>query len=75
MLKLITRRMRNNKLKKKMMSAKQAAELIEDGMIVATSGFTPAGYPKTVPLALAKRVKKSKKKLQISLLTGASVGE
>jgi len=44
-------------------------------MIVATSGFTPAGYPKAVPLALAKRVKKSKEKLQISLLTGASVGE
>ncbi|RXG62774.1 acetyl-CoA hydrolase/transferase family protein [Candidatus Atribacteria bacterium 1244-E10-H5-B2] len=67
--------MRNNKLKKKMMSAKQAAELIEDGMIVATSGFTPAGYPKAVPLALAKRVKQSKEELQIDLLTGASVGE
>ena len=44
-------------------------------MIVATSGFTPVGYPKAVPLALAKRVKKSKEKLQISLLTSASVGE
>ena len=75
MLKLITKRMRNNKLKKKMMSAEQAAELIKDGMVVATSGFTPAGYPKAVPLALAKRIKKTKEKLQISLLTGASVGE
>jgi len=71
----ITQRIRNKKLQEKIMSAKRAAELIKDGMIVATSGFTPAGYPKAVPLALAKRVKQSKEKLQISLLTGASVGE
>ncbi len=69
------RRIRNNKLKEKVTSAEQAAELIKNGMTIATSGFTPAGYPKSVPLALAKRVKKSKEKLQISLLTGASVGE
>lgn len=68
-------RIRNSKLQEKVISAEQAAELIKDGMIIATSGFTPAGYPKAVPLALAKRVKKSKEKLQISLLTGASVGE
>lgn len=67
--------MRNNKLKEKVISAEEAANLIKDKMILATSGFTPAGYPKAVPLALAKRVKKSKEKLQISLLTGASVGE
>ncbi|GAI17734.1 unnamed protein product, partial [marine sediment metagenome] len=75
MLKLITKRIRNSKLQEKIMTADRAAELIENGMIVTTSGFTPAGYPKAVPLALAKRVKKSKEKLQISLLTGASVGE
>lgn len=57
------------------MNPEQAAELVKDGMIVAASGFTPAGYPKAVPMSLAKRVKKSKEKLQISLLTGASVGE
>jgi len=74
-MKLINERTRNSKLKEKIMSAEGAAELIKDGMIVTTSGFTPAGYPKAVPLALAKRVKKSKEKLQISLLTGASVGE
>jgi len=75
MLKLISKRIRNNKLKEKIMSSEEAAELIKDGMVVATSGFTPAGYPKAVPLALAKRIKKSKEKFQISLLTGASVGE
>ena len=68
-------RIRNRKLQKKAVSAEEAAELIKDGMTVATSGFTPVGYPKAVPLALAKRVKKSKEKIQISLLTGASIGE
>jgi len=71
----MNRRIKNKKLQEKLITAEKAAELIKDGMIIATSGFTPAGYPKAVPLALAKRVKKSKEKLQISLLTGASVGE
>lgn len=68
-------RIRNSKLKEKIMNPEQAAELVKDGMIVAASGFTPSGYPKAVPMSLAKRVKKTKEKLQISLLTGASVGE
>lgn len=63
-------RIRNRELQKKVVSAEEAAELIKDGMTVATSGFTPAGYPKAVPLALAKKVKKSKEKLQIGLLAG-----
>ena len=71
----MNKRIRNNKLKEKVISAEEAIELIKDGMVVATSGFTPAGYPKEVPLALAKRVRMSGEKLQISLLTGASVGE
>jgi len=74
-LRLMNRRIKNKKLQEKLITAEEAAELIKDGMTVATSGFTPAGYPKAVPLALAKRVKRSKEKLQISLLTGASVGE
>lgn len=74
-MKLINKRIRNSKLKEKIMSTEEAPNLIKDGMVVATSGFTPAGYPKAIPLALVKRVKKNKEKLQISLLTGASVGE
>jgi len=74
-MKLANERIRNSRLKEKIMTADEASNLIKDGMIIATSGFTPAGYPKAVPLTLAKRVKKSKEKLQISLLTGASVGE
>jgi len=74
-MKLINERIRNSKLKEKIMSVEEASNLIKDSMVVATSGFTPAGYPKAVPLALAKRVEKSKEKLQITLLAGASVGE
>lgn len=74
-MKLIDERIRNSKLKEKIMSSEEATNLIKSGMVVATSGFTPAGYPKAVPLALAKIIKKGKEKFQISLLTGASVGE
>lgn len=68
-------RIRNTKLLEKVVSVEEAAALIKDGMNVGTSGFTPAGYPKAVPLALAKRVKESGEKLKINLLTGASVGD
>ncbi len=71
----MNKRIKNKKLQEKLMTSEEAAGMIENGMIVATSGFTPAGYPKAVPLALAKIIKKGKEKLQISLLTGASVGE
>jgi len=56
------------------MSAEQAALIIKDGMTIGASGFTPSGYPKAVPLALAKRVE-SGETLKIGLYTGASVGE
>lgn len=57
----------------KVMSAESAAKLIKNDSIVGTSGFTPAGYPKAVPLALAERVKNGEN-IQIDLITGASVG-
>lgn len=60
------------KLQEKIMTAEQAAEFIKDGMNVATSGFTPSGYPKAVPLALAEKAKKTP--MKINLWTGASVG-
>ena len=50
----------------------EAAALIKPGMTIGTSGFTSAGYPKAVPLALAERIKKEK--FKINLWTGASVG-
>lgn len=66
-------RMSCTALKDKIVSAEQASCLIKDGMVVSTSGFTPSGYPKAVPLALAERVKRGEK-IGITLITGASVG-
>lgn len=67
-------RIRCEKLLDKVISADAAASLIKDGMNVATSGFTPSGYPKAVPLALAKQAEEGRE-VKISLLTGASVGD
>lgn len=67
-------RIRREDLKDKIMSAEDAALLIKDGMTVATSGFTPSGYPKAVPLALAKRAE-SGEKIEITVMCGASVGD
>ena len=66
-------RLRNPELFGKVVSAEQAAMLIEDGMTMGTSGFTPAGYPKAVPLALAKQVEDGRQ-VKITLWTGSSVG-
>ncbi|GAB6085585.1 acetyl-CoA hydrolase/transferase family protein [Alkaliphilus crotonatoxidans] len=71
---MLDERIRRSELKDRIMSAEEAALMIEDGMTVATSGFTPSGYPKAVPLALAKRVEAGDP-LQITLLCGASVGD
>lgn len=59
----------------KITSADAAASLIQDGMTVAVSGFTPSGNPKAVPLALAEQVKSGARKLRVNLLSGASTGE
>lgn len=56
----------------KVTTAEAAAALIKDGMNIGVSGFTPSGYPKAVPLALAEIAKTNP--LKINLWTGASVG-
>ncbi len=71
---MLGERLRCEKLKDKVMSADEAAKLIKDGMVVGTSGFTPAGYPKAVPLALAKRAENGEE-IGVTILTGASVGD
>ena len=71
---MILDRIRMKSLTDRVMSAEHAAAFIKDGMTVATSGFTPSGYPKAVPLALAERAKKGEK-IEITLITGASVGD
>jgi succinyl-CoA:acetate CoA-transferase len=64
-------------LKAKRMSAEEAAELIGNGDTVGVSGFTGSGYPKAVPLALAKRIDEHREKgepFRIRVWTGASTG-
>lgn len=56
-------------------TADEAAALIEDGMTVAVSGFSPSGNPKAVPLALAEQVRSGVRPLRIDLLSGASTGD
>src|SRR5262245_33706435 len=59
------------------LTADEAAALIPNGAMVAVSGFTPAGTPKAVPRALAKRARdlhQAGKAFQIKLLSGASTG-
>jgi len=48
-------RIRLASLHDKVISAKQAAEFIKDGMTVGMSGFTRAGEAKAVPLALVEQ--------------------
>ncbi len=60
------------------MTAEQAAELINNGDVVGFSGFTPAGAPKEVPSALAKRAEAlhaAGKPFKIGMYTGASTGD
>lgn len=70
---LSSERLRLKSLEGKIITADEAACLINDGMTLGTSGFTPSGYPKEVPLALAKRAENDN--LKITLYTGASVGD
>jgi succinyl-CoA:acetate CoA-transferase len=70
-------RVLNKSLWSKIMPAEAAAALIPNGATIATSGFTGAGYPKAVPLALAKRAVEEKtrgKPIRLNVLTGASTG-
>lgn len=59
-------------LRDKIITSEQAAALIKDKMVVASSGFTKAGDSKAVLIALAERAKTDP--LKITLMTGASLG-
>ena len=67
-------RIRCPQLLDKVISAEEAAWMIEDGMNIGVSGFTPSGYPKAVPLALAEQVKSGQRQLKVNLWSGASIG-
>ncbi len=65
-------RIRCKELLSKVVTAEEAAAMINPNDKIGISGFTPSGYPKAVPLALEKRIREEH--FQIDLWTGASVG-
>jgi len=73
----VTSRVLNARLAEKIMRAEEAAALIGSGDQVGMSGFTGSGYPKEVPIALARRIAEAQihgNKFQMSVFTGASTG-
>ncbi|WP_305043029.1 acetyl-CoA hydrolase/transferase C-terminal domain-containing protein [Geoalkalibacter sp.] len=69
-------RVRRKSLLSKVMKAEDTIQFFKAGMNLGWSGFTPAGYPKEVPIALANHVEKNnlQGKLKFNLFVGASVG-
>src|SRR5918995_1453373 len=68
-------RIRHPALARKVVPADAAAALIGPGATVGMGGFTGAGYPKEVPLALAERILEanaSGSRFRINVWTGAS---
>src|SRR3954471_18971930 len=68
-------RIRHPALARKVVPADAAAAMINPGATVGMSGFTGAGYPKEVPLALAQRIVEmnaSGTRFRINVWTGAS---
>lgn len=69
-------RVRCKSLLDKVMTPEDTIKFFKNGMNLGWSGFTPAGYPKAVPIALADHVEKNnlQGKLKFNLFIGASVG-
>ncbi|RDI56423.1 acetyl-CoA hydrolase/transferase family protein [Microvirga subterranea] len=68
-------RVQDPALRGRIMSAEEAAGLIPTGANVGMSGFTGAGYPKEVPVALARRIMAAHERgdpFRIGVWTGAS---
>lgn len=68
-------RIRHQGLRNKVMSAEQAAEFVQDGMLLGISGFTGSGYPKALPTAIANKAKAlhaEGKPFSVGVITGAS---
>src|SRR5512146_1987122 len=74
---LSSARVLNKTVAQRTMSAEDAAALINSGTSIGMSGFTGSGYPKAVPVALARRMADAHfrgQKFQVSVFTGASTG-
>ena len=60
------------------LSAEEAAEMIQDGQNIGFSGFTAAGAAKCVPAALAKKALREHaagRPFKVGVMTGASTGK
>lgn len=60
------------------LTAEEAAELIQDGHNIGFSGFTAAGAAKAVPYALAQKARREHeagRPFKVGVLTGASTGK
>lgn len=66
-------RIRDHRLRDRIVSPEEAASWIESGMTLGLSGFTRAGDVKAVPFALVNRVKEDKF-FKVNVYTGASLG-
>jgi succinyl-CoA:acetate CoA-transferase len=70
-------RVLNVELAQRVMNAEEAAALIQPGWQIGMSGFTGSGYPKAVPMALARRAAEAHlrgEKFRVNIFTGASTG-
>ena len=70
-------RVLNSVLAQRVMSGEEAAALIQPGAQIGMSGFTGSGYPKAVPMALARRITDAHlrgEKFKVNVFTGASTG-
>lgn len=72
----LAERIRKKSLLPKVMQPEDTVQFFRDGMDLGWSGFTPVGYPKVVPLALADYVEKNnlQGKMRFNLFIGASIG-
>lgn len=64
-------RIHGPRLLEKVITAEQAAALIQPGMTLGFSGFTAVGYPKAIPLAIAAAGKAT----NLHVIAGASAGD
>ncbi|MGV3467077.1 MAG: acetyl-CoA hydrolase/transferase family protein [Heyndrickxia sp.] len=68
----ISKYIRDSRLVDRVVTAKEAATWIKDGMTLGLSGFTRAGDAKAVPTALIEHAKAEP--LKVNIFTGASLG-
>jgi len=68
-------RIENPELLRKVVPVEEAVRHVEDGMVVAISGFTKSGDPKTFFPALARHLAEHAPDTRFTLLSGASLAD